>query len=247
MTITPESLQAVKLYPLGDAAIVVEFGGEINRSIHQRVRDFSSYLAQYPFEGMIELVPAFNNVTIYYNPAALGSLTGASAYDQLADMIQQILPDIADVYLTAPESRTIEIPVCYGGIFGPDLEFVANHNKISVEEVVALHTQPEYLVYMIGFAPGFPYMGGMSDKIAAPRKESPRAAIPQGSVGIADRQTGIYSIETPGGWQLIGRTPLVLFQPQQAAPSLLQGGDKVRFVPISEEEFRQRKEWLHES
>ncbi|MCC9166021.1 5-oxoprolinase subunit PxpB [Pontibacter harenae] len=247
MAITPENLQAVKLYPLGDKAIVVEFGGEINRSVHQRIRDFSAYLAQYPFDGMIEQVPAFTTVTIYYNPALIPTQKGISAYDKLSSYIQQLLPNIADAHITAPAPQTIEVPVCYGGAYGPDLEFVAKHNSLSPEEVIAIHTEQEYLVYMIGFAPGFPYMGGMSEKIAAPRRDAPRAVTPQGSVGIAGKQTGIYPIETPGGWQLIGQTPLLLFHPKRESPSLLHAGDMVRFTSISEEEYKQRKEQQHGS
>ena len=136
--------------------------------------------------------------------------------------------------------------MCYGGEFGPDLEFVVEHNGLTAEEVIAIHSEKEYLVYMIGFAPGFPYLGGMDTKIAAPRKESPRTTIPAGSVGIANTQTGIYSIETPGGWQLIGRTPLSLFSLHRDRSSLLQAGDRVRFLPISLEEYRQRKAGQHE-
>ena len=132
--------------------------------------------------------------------------------------------------------------MCYGGEYGPDLEEVARHNGLSVDEVIALHSGGEYLVYMIGFAPGFPYLGGMSERIAMPRRSSPRAQIPVGSVGIAGMQTGVYPIETPGGWQLIGRTPLALFRPEENPPSLLQAGNKVRFRPISADEFAAWKE-----
>ena len=135
------------------------------------------------------------------------------------------------------DQRTVEIPVCYGGDYGPDLEFVAQHNSLTEEKVVAIHSAADYLVYMIGFAPGFPYLGGMSEQIAAPRRESPRLQIPAGSVGIAGAQTGVYPIETPGGWQLIGRTPLELFRPTEDPPTRLRAGDIVRFRPITSEEF----------
>ncbi|MGV3465566.1 MAG: 5-oxoprolinase subunit PxpB, partial [Heyndrickxia sp.] len=135
------------------------------------------------------------------------------------------------------ESRVVEIPVCYGGDFGPDLETVASMNGLSTEEVIQIHSSAEYTVYMIGFAPGFPYLGGMSEKIATPRLPSPRLKIPERTVGIAGNQTGVYPIETPGGWQLIGRTPIKLFRPQDEVPSLLHAGDKVRFKPISYEEY----------
>jgi inhibitor of KinA len=136
----------------------------------------------------------------------------------------------------------VEIPVLYGGEYGPDLEYVASFHKISAEEVIQIHTESECLVYMIGFAPGFPFMGGMDERIATPRRESPRTAIVPGSVGIAGKQTGIYSLETPGGWQIIGRTPLELFRPDLNPPTLLKAGDRIKFFPISPEEFNTFKE-----
>src|SRR5918992_314716 len=138
------------------------------------------------------------------------------------------------------DTRTVGIPVHYGGDFGPDLGFVASHNELTEQQVIEIHSQPTYLVYMIGFAPGFPYLGGMSERIAAPRRDNPRASIPVGSVGVAGRQTGVYSIETPGGWQLIGRTPLRLFRPEEERPSLLEAGDEVRFDPITRSEYDRR-------
>jgi inhibitor of KinA len=137
------------------------------------------------------------------------------------------------------ESRVVEIPVHYGGESGPDLDIVAKHNGLTPEEVVAIHSNGHYFVNMIGFAPGFPYIGGMSEKIATPRKSSPRLKIPAGSVGIAGKQTGIYPIETPGGWQIIGKTPLQLFRPDHDPPSLLKAGDKICFKPITLKEFRE--------
>ncbi|MBX6395501.1 MAG: 5-oxoprolinase subunit PxpB, partial [Alicyclobacillaceae bacterium] len=133
--------------------------------------------------------------------------------------------------------RLVEIPVCYGGEFGPDLAYVADYHGLTPERVIEIHSSTEYRVYMIGFAPGFPYLGGLSPELATPRKTSPRLTIPAGSVGIAGNQTGVYSVSTPGGWQIIGRTPLVLFRPDLHPPSLLKAGDRVRFYPISREEF----------
>ena len=123
------------------------------------------------------------------------------------------------------------------GSWGPDVDVVAAHNRLTPEEIIRIHTSVEYLVYMIGFAPGFPYLGGMPERIATPRRESPRVSIPAGSVGIAGQQTGVYPIATPGGWQIIGRTPLRLFQPEQEQPTLLQAGDRVRFRQITEAEY----------
>lgn len=135
-------------------------------------------------------------------------------------------------------AKVVEIPVCYGGQYGPDIEFVAEHNGLSVQEVISIHTKPEYLVYMIGFCPGFPYLGGMDERIATPRRTTPRLQIPARSIGIAGNQTGGYPISTPGGWQIIGRTPVEMFRPEdEEKPSLLNSGDIVKFVAISEQEY----------
>ncbi|AKQ45168.1 kinase inhibitor [Rufibacter radiotolerans] len=234
-----------RLYPLGDSALVVEFGNQIAPSVFARVQAFSRYLATHPFLGMVEQVPAFTTVTVYYDPLPWFKAGAASPCQAVAEAIEQLLQNILqDLALSTP--RVKEIPVCYGGVYGPDLPFVAQTNGLTPEEVVALHTGGEYLVYMIGFAPGFPYLGGMSEKISAPRKATPRAAIPAGSLGIAGAQTGIYPLETPGGWQLIGRTPMALFRPQEDSPSLLKAGDTVRFYSITEEQFKHWKE-EHES
>lgn len=214
--------------PLGDQAIVIEVGTEINESVQNQVRTVSSLLESRPPGWMIEFVPAFTTVTIFYNPV-LASYGKAEA--ELREFLQQT------VEASPSKPRTIEIPVCYGGEYGPDLEFVAQHNKLTEQEVIETHSSGTYSVYMIGFAPGFPFLGGMSEKISAPRRDSPRLRIPERTVGIAGQQTGVYPIETPGGWQLIGRTPIPLFLPENDPPSLLRAGDQVIFRQISESEF----------
>jgi inhibitor of KinA len=225
---------------LGDAAIVVEFGNILHRAVHTKVLSFAAYLDKNPFPGMIEYVPAYTTVTIFYHPWVLSEGGKKEAYQAVEEIIRLLLPAIET---SANHShKTVEIPVCYGGDLGPDLSFVASHTHLSEEEVIHIHADGEYLVYMIGFAPGFPYLGGMNAAIAAPRKKTPRTLIPPGSVGIAGAQTGIYPLATPGGWQLIGRTPLSLFDPARENPCLLKAGDVVRFVPINLEEYRQRKE-----
>lgn len=235
------NLNYLQIYPLGDAAIVVQFGDAIDQATHTVVRNFVNYLARHPFNGLIEYVPAYATVTIYYNPIILSGKERQDPYERILIIIEAMLKRFSNAAQTYT-SREVIIPVCYGGDFGPDLEFVAAHNHITPKEVIAIHTSGSYQVYMIGFAPGFPYLGGLDDRIAAPRKETPRAVIPAGSVGIAGKQTGIYSIETPGGWQLIGRTPILLFNPTTEQPSLLQAGDTVKFVPKTLKEFQQRKE-----
>lgn len=220
-----------KLYPLGERAVLVEFGQAVDPQILQKVRSLAEYLDNNPFPGLVEYVPAFTSMTVYYDPAVFVQQPGKNPYYNICRLIDRILLKV-EINSSEP-SRKVEIPVCYGEEFGPDLEIVAEHNGLTPEEVVKIHSNLEYQVYMIGFAPGFPYLGGMSERIAAPRKASPRLTVPAGSVGIAGQQTGVYPIATPGGWQLIGRTPLALFRPQAAVPSLLQAGDRIRFVPVS--------------
>lgn len=226
------------LHPLGDHAVIIELGNEISEPIHNKVKAVTSSLDQQPFEWMVEYVPAFTTVTIFYDPIHVFRKDQAVLpYDYVCQEISDWLDQLHTS--SSAEPRVVEIPVLYGGDAGPDLEYVANHNQLTPEEVVNIHTGGDYLVYMIGFAPGFPYIGGMSEKIAAPRRKSPRLSIPAGSVGIAGEQTGVYPIESPGGWQLIGRTPLALFQPDEKHPSLLQAGDTIRFTSITKQEYDQ--------
>lgn len=219
----------MRYFPLGDTAVVVEFDTVIGSASHEQVRLLSLYLDHHPIPGMIEYVPAFTTVTVFYDPVVL-------RYAEAQAKLEKAAAQTADMRLDK-KARTVEIPVCYGGEFGPDLEEVAAHNRLTADEVVRIHSSVEYLVYMIGFAPGFPYLGGMPERIAAPRRSSPRLAIPAGSVGVGGTQTGVYPIVTPGGWQLIGRTPVALFRPDMTPPALLRAGDTIRFVPISEEEY----------
>lgn len=219
--------------PLGDQAIIIEVGNEINEETHHRIRAIASLLEADPPHWMTEFIPAFTTVSIIYNPLHV-------SYGELKSGLTALLKKASDIKIPPP--RTIEIPVCYGGDHGPDLEFVAQHNGLSIEEVIAIHTGASYTVHMIGFAPGFPYLGGMSEKIAAPRRESPRVTIPERSVGIAGNQTGVYPISTPGGWQLIGRTPTRLFLPKKEIPSLLRAGDTIFFKQITAEEYQALEE-----
>ncbi|WP_255594105.1 5-oxoprolinase subunit PxpB [Pontibacter sp. HSC-14F20] len=241
-----KDMQLFRLYPLGDSAITVQFGDNIDKATHTRVRAFSSYLERHPFIGFVEQVPAYTTVTVYYNPWEASEQGFHNPYTRVTEQLQHILK-VARENDKAAAPRVVEIPVCYNGSFGPDLEYVARHTRLTPQEVIASHLRCKYRVYMIGFAPGFPYLGGMAKKLTTPRKQNPKPHIPAGSVGIAGGQTGIYPIETPGGWQLIGRTPLLLFDPNREQPSLLQAGDEVKFVAISEDEFWQRKERAHGS
>lgn len=218
----------IKYLPAGDKAIVMEFGNEISKEINAKIRSVVKFLKEKNIDCIEEVLPTYRSILIMYDPVKM----------EFEEMVK-ILDDLGDKSSLEEkeEIRIVEIPVLYGGEFGPDINFVAEHNKITVEDVVKIHTGTDYLVYMLGFTPGFTYLGGMSEKIATPRLSSPRKKIPAGSVGIAGSQTGMYPSETPGGWQLIGRTPLKLYEPDKEPPVLVNAGDYVRYVSITEEEF----------
>ncbi|EPD51446.1 5-oxoprolinase subunit PxpB [Paenisporosarcina sp. FSL H8-0542] len=223
--------------PLGEEAIVLEVGQEITKEATNLVRSITRRIEQASIDSVVEVIPAFTTVTVFYRVSA------DNQFEDMKDCLTKILHNNNDSEKV--DQRTIEIPVCYGGEHGPDLEFVASHNQLKVEEVIAIHSSGTYEVNMIGFAPGFPFIGGMSEKIAAPRRSTPRLRIPERSVGIAGMQTGVYPIETPGGWQLIGRTPMDLFLPHEDVPSLLQAGDLIVFKPITESEYAEWEGTTH--
>ena len=223
--------------PLGDEAIVMEVGNEISKEATNLVRSITKRLEETLIDSIVEVIPAFTTVTVFYE------VTMEFQYKDVKKLIEKTLEEMED--FDSIEQRTIVIPVCYGGEYGPDIEFVAKHNQLSVEEVIAIHSSGTYEVNMIGFAPGFPFIDGMSEMIAAPRRTTPRLRIPERSVGIAGLQTGVYPIETPGGWQLIGRTPMNLFLPNEDIPSLLQAGDRIVFKPITDEEYAELEENIH--
>ncbi|OIK12670.1 5-oxoprolinase subunit PxpB [Bacillus sp. MUM 13] len=237
----------INIMPLGDSALIIQLGSTINPELQQVVSSLTAHLESTPFPGFIECVPAFASITVYYNPVAVIKSRGSSQRESPYKIVHSYISNIIHENRNAEKftRRRVDIPVVYGGEYGPDLEFVSSHHSLSVQEVVSIHSSNDYLVYMIGFAPGFPYLGGMSEEIAVPRKSSPRLRIPAGSVGIAGQQTGVYPISTPGGWQIIGRTPLPLFNPAKSHPSYLHAGDIVTFTPIDEQEFLELKEALH--
>lgn len=234
-------MKAINLFPFGDSALVVQLGNEVDPATHEKVQLLCAYLDEHPPAGMTEYLPAFTNVTIYYDGYQVLQDAGQDSeqlpYELFRERIRRLLEKFERGEQV--EARTVEIPVYYGGELGRDLETVARHNSLTPEEVIRIHTEGDYLTYMVGFAPGFPYLGGLSERIATPRRETPRLAIPAGTVGIAGTQTGVYPIETPGGWQLIGHTPVKLFQPEQWPPTLIQAGDRVKFKAISKDEYDQ--------
>lgn len=229
-------MEHIRFYPQGDQAITVSFGDEINQELHEEIISLTKLLDLEPFPGMIEAVPSFTAVTIYYSPFDVKrKYLNLSIYE---DVVMQIKQKLQSKKVSRNDPPTIiTIPVCYGGEYGPDLTEVAQYHKLSESDVIRLHSNHEYVVYMVGFTPGFPYLGGMSEWLATPRKQTPRVAIPAGSVGIGGRQTGIYPLESPGGWQIIGRTPLQLFNYNKNEPTLLKAGDIVRFKPITAEQY----------
>ncbi len=213
----------------GEKALVVEFGSRIDPQTNVRVQSLSRSLGRDPIPGVVETIPTFRSLLVAYDPLLIG-------FDELVSRIQA-------VETRPPEpcgaKTSVVIPTVYGGEFGLDIGFVARHNRISVEDVIRLHVSVSYLVYMIGFTPGFPYLGGLPSMIATPRLQVPRTRVPAGSVGIAGEQTGVYPVQSPGGWQLIGRTPLKLYDPARENPVLLEPGDSVRFERIDEATFRE--------
>ncbi|MFF5994763.1 5-oxoprolinase subunit PxpB [Lysinibacillus sp. KU-BSD001] len=227
--------ERVQIRPLSDSALVIQVGEGINEATHNKVKNILNLLERNPFEGFIEAVPAYNSVTVYYNPTDVYFSHLEKGVKMPYEIVKTNILSLMNQshVMETTKERVVKIPVVYGGEMGPDLEFVANYHGLTPEEVIKIHSSVQYLVYMIGFAPGFPFMGGMDKQIATPRKETPRLAIAPGSVGIAGNQTGIYPLETPGGWQIIGRTPSRLFLPEQSPPTLLQPGDRIQFVPIS--------------
>jgi KipI family sensor histidine kinase inhibitor len=218
-------------YLMGDRGLLIEFGDEISREINEKVRRMALTVQAEIREGIVELVPTYRSLLIIYNPLLLPVEDLKKRLKRIEEGLQQAL---------LPEPKLTCMPAVYGGIYGPDLEEVAKYHQISPEKVIQLHCSKPYLIYMIGFMPGYPYMGELPEELVTPRLKTPRLVVPKGSVAIAQRQTGIYSMESPGGWQILGRTPMELFDPLKDPPSLLRMGDFVQFYEISEKEF---KEW----
>lgn len=213
--------------PAGDSALSVEFPPEIAPAVNRRVRALLAALDADPPAGLRDLIPSYRALLIVYDPLTL-------PYDALLDRLRTLEHDLD--HAAAP-SRRVTIPVCYGGDYGPDLADVASHAGLSETGVVTIHSGGAYLVYFLGFAPGFPYLGGLDPRLATPRLPRPRTAVPAGAVAIGGEQTGIYPLPTPGGWRLIGRTPVRLYAPGADEPFLLRAGDELHFRPIDSTEF----------
>lgn len=223
----------IEYIPSGDSVFLVRFGNEISEEINRKLRAYFLVLEKENIPGIIECIPSYADLMVLYDPVKIG-------YKELLPLLKGVAENCDNIEI--PKARTIEIPVWYAGEFGVNLEAVSSHTGLSEKEIIKYHTQNKYLVYMLGFTPGFCYLGGMNSKIAAPRKEIPSQKILAGSVGIAGEQTGIYPIDSPGGWQIIGRTPLRLFDPNRKPEFLIKAGDYLKFYPISEKEYLEMNE-----
>jgi len=212
-----------RIVPLGDSAVLIQLGDEIDLTINQRVHALANLITASSIDGIIETVPAYATLLVHYDPLML-------SFAQIKNHLLTKLSQAQENETRKP--RLVEVSVQYGGEFGIDLESVASHLRLSVEDVIRIHSEKTYTVYMMGFTPGYPYMGKLDDAIIMPRLETPRTKVPAGTVAIAGSQTGIYSIESPGGWNLIGWTPLKLFDPESNSPFLFAPGDEVKFAPI---------------
>ena len=225
-----------KIYPLGDRGLCIDWGNSIDPVLNDQVLALHACLQLAQLPGLLDLVPAYSSLAVLFDTAKLlRENPGQSPYEYLKNLVEPYLNRPSEINVS--KARTLEIPVCYAPEFAPDLAFLVEQSGLSSEEVVQLHSAREYRVYLIGFLPGFPYLGSVDPRIASPRRAAPRARVPAGSVGIAGEQTGIYPFESPGGWQLIGRTPLRLFDVRRAEPTMLRAGDRVRFHSVSKKEF----------
>ena len=224
--------ESYRIFPLGDSALTVEFGNVISPELNQKAIALADHIENNPFPGLIETVPAYTTTTIFYD--LLGVRRSfpdfPTAYEAVRRLVSGLVEDI-DVS-NSEDARTVETPVIFDRESEFDLSYVAAEHGLSIDQVIDIFTSTTYRVYMLGFLPGFSYMGEVNERIATPRKENPRMRVPKGSVGIAGKQTGIYSLESPGGWQIIGRTEVEMFTPEEENPTYLRPGDKVKFLEV---------------
>lgn len=223
----------IRILTAGDSSLLIEFGKIISPDINRKIAVTVQLIKAQQTPGVVDIIPAFCSLLINYDPRVI-------SYEEIRDRMQTILK--IDVKADAARKKIYEIPVCYGGEFGPDLDNIAQHAGLSPEEVIQIHSSRDYLIYMLGFLPGFCYLGGLDERIHTPRLANPRLKISAGSVGIGGSQTGIYPLDSPGGWQLMGMTPVKTYDPQREVPILVEAGNYIRFIPIDKDEFYRIKE-----
>lgn len=226
-------MEEIKIFTAGDSSVLIEFGQEISPKINARITALVHLMKAQHIEGVTDMIPAFASLLINYDPRVI-------SYNMLRERLEKLLK--LEVSEEASAARVFEIPVCYGGEYGPDLQNIADHAGLTPQEVIDIHCSKDYLIYMLGFLPGFSYLGGLDERIHTPRLANPRIRIPAGSVGIGGSQTGIYPLDSPGGWQLLGLTPVKTYDPDREVPILFEAGDYIRFVPVTQDQFLEIKE-----
>jgi inhibitor of KinA len=223
------------IFSLGDQAITISFGNSISEEVHDRIISLKHWVEQNKFVGFLDVIASYSSLTIVYDLFVIKSQATTSAFDFVKEFIETGIEQ--SLAVSMPPEKHVRVPVCYEDEFAPDMVFLCDARKLTREEVIEIHSGKKYKVYMVGFLPGFAYMAEVDQRIAVPRKLKPRDKIQAGSVGIAGIQTGIYPLNSPGGWQIIGRTPLKLFVPDRDVPVTIEAGDLIEFFPISKKEF----------
>ncbi len=226
-------MQNIKIVAAGDSSLLIEFGSEINEEINRKITTIVQLMKDQQIEGVVDMIPAFCSLLINYDPRII-------SFEKMQKRMQALVK--MDLKGGVQRRRVFEIPVCYGGQYGPDMETITAHSGLTEKEVIEIHSSRDYLIYMLGFLPGFCYLGGLDERIHTPRLANPRVKISAGSVGIGGSQTGIYPMDSPGGWQLMGMTPVRTYDPGRKKPILVEAGDYIRFIPIEEEEYLRIRE-----
>lgn len=223
-------MENIRILTAGDSAVLIEFGKEISPDINARITALVRLMKAQQIEGVVDMIPSFCALLINYDPRVV-------SYGKMKKRLEKLLK--LEVETRATAAKIYEIPVCYGSEYGPDLDNISSHAGLRKEEVIRIHSSRDYLIYMLGFLPGFSYLGGLDERIHTPRLANPRVKIRAGSVGIGSSQTGIYPLDSPGGWQLLGMTPVKTYDPVREVPILFEAGDYVRFVPINEARYHE--------
>ena len=226
-------MQDTKILTAGDSSVLIQFGNTIDPEINYRISATVQMMREQHIVGVTDIIPAFCSLLINYDPRVI-------TFAEIKERMEGILK--MEIKAGAKRKKVYEIPVCYGGAYGPDIQNIADHAGLSVEEVIDIHTSRDYLIYMLGFLPGFTYLGGLDERIHTPRLANPRIKIAAGSVGIGGSQTGIYPMDSPGGWQMMGLTPVKTYDPEREVPILVEAGDYIRFVPVDRAEYDRIKE-----